>query len=210
LSSTDPNLQEHPNSLLAEGRRIRQPLYPRNRLQKLIAAEFTHKSNCAHGAFVARQGYRTPSPKDADVSKAILRQKSLKSGLEKSHRATPPAKASSTISALTTCICPPSGSSRSSFALVAQTSQAVHKTLLRALPGVQQYMETHARQWRGREKRLCGKPSYGRRLYLPDHQSQQRHDAPSPLHRTVRSNAPMQGSAADIIKRADDQHVTTG
>ena len=75
--------------------------------------------------------------------------------------------------------------------------QSTSNAISRAIPGVKRFMERHARQ--ARETGYV-ETVFGRRLYLPDIRSGNNQDAAVRRARAI--NAPMQGTAADIIKRA--------
>ena len=79
----------------------------------------------------------------------------------------------------------------------AQRGAGLHRSLFRALPGVREYMENTRAQ--AREAGFV-ETVYGRRLYLPEINARQ----PARRQAAERTaiNAPMQGTAADIIKRA--------
>jgi DNA polymerase I len=191
LSSSDPNLQNIPVRT-EEGRRIRQ-------------------------AFIARPGYALLAADYSQIELRIMAHLSMDDGLLRAfaagadiHRAT----AAEVFAVMPEAV---TGDQRrsakainfgliygmSSFGLARQlgiargAAQEYIDLYFSRYPGVKAYMETTRRQ--AREQGYV-ETVFGRRLYLPDIKASnaQRRAA---AERTA-INAPMQGTAADIIKRA--------
>jgi DNA polymerase-1 len=191
LSSSDPNLQNIPVRT-EEGRRIRQ-------------------------AFIARDGYRLLAADYSQIELRIMAHLSSDEGLLKAftagediHRATaaevfglPPAEVSSEQRRSAKVINFGLIYGMSAFGLARQlgisrnAAQEYIDLYFARYPGVKDYMETTREQAR---ERGYVETVFGRRLYLPEIKARnaQRRAA---AERTA-INAPMQGTAADIIKRA--------
>jgi len=191
LSSTDPNLQNIPIRSEA-GRRIRQ-------------------------AFIAPTGYQIVAADYSQIELRIMAHLSKDPGLlgaftdgQDVHRATaaevfgiPPDQVTSDLRRSAKAINFGLIYGMSSFGLAQQLgltrtqAQAYIEMYFTRYPGVKHYMDNIREQARSQG---YVETLFGRRLYLPEIQS--RNAARRQYAERTAINAPMQGSAADIIKRA--------
>ncbi|MBJ7536167.1 DNA polymerase I [Marinomonas transparens] len=191
LSSTDPNLQNIPIRS-AEGRRIRQAfIAPEG--YKLIAADYSQIELRIMAHLSQDKGLLDAFAKDADVHKATAAEVFEVSLEEVTTEQRRRAKAINfgLIYGM------------SAFGLAKQLgigrpeAGRYIKRYFERYPGVQQYME-NTRE--GAKEKGYVETLYGRRLYLPDIKAKNAMMRQAAERTAI--NAPMQGSAADIIKRA--------
>ncbi len=191
LSSSDPNLQNIPIRS-EEGRKIRQ-------------------------AFIAPQGYKIVAADYSQIELRIMAHLSADSGLLKAfsagedvHRATAaevfgvaPGQVTNDLRRSAKAINFGLIYGMSSFGLAQQLglsrsqAQAYIDLYFARYPSVKNYMDTIREQARGQG---YVETLFGRRLYLPEIKS--RNAAMRQYAERTAINAPMQGTAADIIKRA--------
>ena len=191
LSSTDPNLQNIPIRS-AEGRRIRQAFIAPTGY-KLIAADYSQVELRIMAHLSQDKGLLDAFTKDADVHKATAAEVFEVSLEEVTTEQRRRAKAINfgLIYGM------------SAFGLAKQLgigrpeAGRYIKRYFERYPGVQQYME-NTRE--GAKEKGYVETIYGRRLYLPDIKASNAMMRQAAERTAI--NAPMQGSAADIIKRA--------
>ena len=191
LSSTDPNLQNIPIRS-AEGRRIRQAfIAPKG--YKLVAADYSQVELRIMAHLSQDPGLLDAFTKDADVHKATAAEVfevSLDDVTSEQRR-----RAKAINFGLIYGM--------SAFGLAKQLgigrpeAGKYIKRYFERYPGVQQYMENTRES--AKEKGYV-ETIYGRRLYLPDIKAKNAMMRQAAERTAI--NAPMQGSAADIIKRA--------
>ncbi|GAB3487440.1 DNA polymerase I [Marinomonas epiphytica] len=191
LSSTDPNLQNIPIRT-AEGRRIRQAFVaPKG--YKLLAADYSQVELRIMAHLSQDKGLLDAFTRDADVHKATAAEVFEVSLEEVTTEQRRRAKAINfgLIYGM------------SAFGLAKQLdisrpeAAKYIKRYFERYPGVQQYME-NTRE--GAKENGYVETIYGRRLYLPDIKASNAMMRQAAERTAI--NAPMQGSAADIIKRA--------
>ena len=191
LSSTDPNLQNIPIRT-AEGRRIRQAFVaPKG--YKLLAADYSQVELRIMAHLSQDKGLLDAFTRDADVHKATAAEVFEVSLEEVTTEQRRRAKAINfgLIYGM------------SAFGLAKQLdisrpeAAKYIKRYFERYPGVQQYME-NTRE--GAKEKGYVETIYGRRLYLPDIKASNAMMRQAAERTAI--NAPMQGSAADIIKRA--------
>ena len=191
LSSTDPNLQNIPIRT-AEGRRIRQAfIAPKG--YKLLAADYSQVELRIMAHLSQDKGLLDAFTRDADVHKATAAEVFEVSLEEVTTEQRRRAKAINfgLIYGM------------SAFGLAKQLdisrpeAAKYIKRYFERYPGVQQYME-NTRE--GAKEKGYVETIYGRRLYLPDIKASNAMMRQAAERTAI--NAPMQGSAADIIKRA--------
>ncbi|WP_133010943.1 DNA polymerase I [Marinomonas flavescens] len=191
LSSTDPNLQNIPIRT-AEGRRIRQAFIAPTGY-KLLAADYSQVELRIMAHLSQDKGLLDAFTKDADVHKATAAEVFEVSLDEVTTEQRRRAKAINfgLIYGM------------SAFGLAKQLdisrpeAAKYIKRYFERYPGVQQYME-NTRE--GAKEKGFVETIYGRRLYLPDIRAKNAMMRQAAERTAI--NAPMQGSAADIIKRA--------
>ncbi|WP_115897436.1 DNA polymerase I [Marinomonas pollencensis] len=191
LSSTDPNLQNIPIRS-AEGRRIRQAFVAPSGY-KLIAADYSQVELRIMAHLSQDKGLLDAFTRDADVHKATAAEVFEVSLDEVTTEQRRRAKAINfgLIYGM------------SAFGLAKQLdisrpeAAKYIKRYFERYPGVQQYME-NTRE--GAKEKGFVETIYGRRLYLPDIRAKNAMMRQAAERTAI--NAPMQGSAADIIKRA--------
>lgn len=191
LSSTDPNLQNIPIRT-AEGRRIRQAFIAPTGY-KLLAADYSQVELRIMAHLSQDKGLLDAFTKDADVHKATAAEVFEVSLDEVTTEQRRRAKAINfgLIYGM------------SAFGLAKQLdisrpeAAKYIKRYFERYPGVQQYME-NTRE--GAKEKGFVETLYGRRLYLPDIRAKNAMMRQAAERTAI--NAPMQGSAADIIKRA--------
>ena len=191
LSSTDPNLQNIPIRS-AEGRRIRQAFVAPTGY-KLVAADYSQVELRIMAHLSQDKGLLDAFTKDADVHKATAAEVFEVSLDEVTTEQRRRAKAINfgLIYGM------------SAFGLAKQLdisrpeAAKYIKRYFERYPGVQQYME-NTRE--GAKEKGFVETIYGRRLYLPDIRASNAMMRQAAERTAI--NAPMQGSAADIIKRA--------
>ena len=191
LSSTDPNLQNIPIRT-AEGRRIRQAfIAPKG--YKLLAADYSQVELRIMAHLSQDKGLLDAFTRDADVHKATAAEVFEVSLEEVTTEQRRRAKAINfgLIYGM------------SAFGLAKQLdisrpeAAKYIKRYFERYPGVQQYME-NTRE--GAKEKGYVETIYGRRLYRPDIKASNAMMRQAAERTAI--NAPMQGSAADIIKRA--------
>lgn len=191
LSSTDPNLQNIPIRT-AEGRRIRQAFIAPTGY-KMLAADYSQVELRIMAHLSQDKGLLDAFTKDADVHKATAAEVFEVSLDEVTTEQRRRAKAINfgLIYGM------------SAFGLAKQLdisrpeAAKYIKRYFERYPGVQQYME-NTRE--GAKEKGYVETIYGRRLYLPDIKASNAMMRQAAERTAI--NAPMQGSAADIIKRA--------
>lgn len=191
LSSTDPNLQNIPIRT-AEGRRIRQAFIAPTGY-KMLAADYSQVELRIMAHLSQDKGLLDAFTKDADVHKATAAEVFEVALDEVTTEQRRRAKAINfgLIYGM------------SAFGLAKQLdisrpeAAKYIKRYFERYPGVQQYME-NTRE--GAKEKGYVETIYGRRLYLPDIKASNAMMRQAAERTAI--NAPMQGSAADIIKRA--------
>ncbi len=191
LSSTDPNLQNIPIRT-AEGRRIRQAFIAPTGY-KMLAADYSQVELRIMAHLSQDKGLLDAFTKDADVHKATAAEVFEVTLDEVTTEQRRRAKAINfgLIYGM------------SAFGLAKQLdisrpeAAKYIKRYFERYPGVQQYME-NTRE--GAKEKGYVETIYGRRLYLPDIKASNAMMRQAAERTAI--NAPMQGSAADIIKRA--------
>jgi DNA polymerase-1 len=191
LSSTDPNLQNIPIRT-AEGRRIRQAFIAPTGY-KMLAADYSQVELRIMAHLSQDKGLLDAFTKDADVHKATAAEVFEVTLDEVTTEQRRRAKAINfgLIYGM------------SAFGLAKQLdisrpeAAKYIKRYFERYPGVQQYME-NTRE--GAKEKSYVETIYGRRLYLPDIKASNAMMRQAAERTAI--NAPMQGSAADIIKRA--------
>lgn len=191
LSSTDPNLQNIPIRT-AEGRRIRQAFVAPEGY-KLLAADYSQIELRIMAHLSKDKGLLDAFAKDADIHKATAAEvfeESLED-VTSEHRRRAKAINFGLIYGM------------SAFGLAKQLgigrpeAQKYIQRYFERYPGVRTYMETTRES--AKEKGYV-ETLFGRRLYLPDIKA--RNAMMRQAAERTAINAPMQGTAADIIKRA--------
>lgn len=191
LSSTDPNLQNIPIRT-AEGRRIRQAfIAPEG--HKLIAADYSQIELRIMAHLSKDKGLLDAFAKDADIHKATASEvfEEPLDQVTSEHRRRAKAINFGLIYGM------------SAFGLAKQLgigrpeAQEYIKRYFERYPGVKDYMERTREQ--AREQGFV-ETLFGRRLYLPEIKA--RNAMMRQAAERTAINAPMQGTAADIIKRA--------
>ncbi|EIC21394.1 DNA polymerase I [Thiorhodovibrio frisius] len=191
LSSSDPNLQNIPIRR-EEGRRIRRAFIPEPGY-RLVAADYSQIELRIMAHLSGDQRLLAAFAAGADVHRATAAE----------IHGLPPEEVTSDQRRSAKAINFGLIYGMSAFGLARQLgierreAQAYVDTYFARYPGVKAFME-RIREQAGRDRYV--ETIFGRRLYLPDinHTNQQRRQG---AERTA-INAPMQGSAADIIKRA--------
>ena len=191
LSSTDPNLQNIPIRT-AEGRRIRKAFIAPTGY-KMLAADYSQVELRIMAHLSQDKGLLDAFTKDADVHKATAAEVFEVTLDEVTTEQRRRAKAINfgLIYGM------------SAFGLAKQLdisrpeAAKYIKRYFERYPGVQQYME-NTRE--GAKEKGYVETIYGRRLYLPDIKASNAMMRQAAERTAI--NAPMQGSAADIIKRA--------
>lgn len=191
LSSTDPNLQNIPIRT-AEGRRIRQAFIAPTGY-KMLAADYSQVELRIMAHLSQDKGLLDAFTKDADVHKATAAEvfEVALDEITTEQRRRAKAINFGLIYGM------------SAFGLAKQLdisrpeAAKYIKRYFERYPGVQQYME-NTRE--GAKEKGYVETIYGRRLYLPDIKASNAMMRQAAERTAI--NAPMQGSAADIIKRA--------
>ncbi|MEL0622790.1 DNA polymerase I [Marinomonas arenicola] len=191
LSSTDPNLQNIPIRS-AEGRRIRQAFVaPAG--YKLVAADYSQVELRIMAHLSQDKGLLDAFTRDADVHKATAAEVfevSLDEVTTEQRRRAKAINFGLIYGMSAFGLAKQLGISRPEAAKYIQR-------YFERYPGVQQYME-NTRE--GAKEKGFVETIYGRRLYLPDIRAKNAMMRQAAERTAI--NAPMQGSAADIIKRA--------
>jgi DNA polymerase I len=191
LSSSDPNLQNIPIRT-PEGRRIRQAFVaPRGHV--LLSADYSQIELRIMAHLSGDEGLRRAFAEDGDIHRATAAEVLEVAPEKVTHEQRRAAKAINfgLIYGM------------SAFGLARQLGierQAAQEYVARYFgryPGVRDYME---RTRAGARERGYVETVFGRRLYLPDIRSRDRNLQQYAERSAI--NAPMQGTAADIIKRA--------
>ncbi|MCB5162139.1 DNA polymerase I [Marinomonas algarum] len=191
LSSTDPNLQNIPIRS-AEGRRIRQAFVAPTGY-KLVAADYSQVELRIMAHLSQDKGLLDAFTKDADVHKATAAEVfevSLDEVTTEQRRRAKAINFGLIYGMSAFGLAKQLGISRPEAAKYIQR-------YFERYPGVQQYME-NTRE--GAKEKGFVETIYGRRLYLPDIKAKNAMMRQAAERTAI--NAPMQGSAADIIKRA--------
>ncbi|MEL0635420.1 DNA polymerase I [Marinomonas sp. TI.3.20] len=191
LSSTDPNLQNIPIRT-AEGRRIRQAFIAPTGY-KLLAADYSQVELRIMAHLSQDKGLLDAFTKDADVHKATAAEVfevSLDEVTTEQRRRAKAINFGLIYGMSAFGLAKQLGISRPEAAKYIQR-------YFERYPGVQQYME-NTRE--GAKEKGFVETIYGRRLYLPDIRAKNAMMRQAAERTAI--NAPMQGSAADIIKRA--------
>jgi len=191
LSSSDPNLQNIPVRT-EEGRRVRQAfIAPKG--YKLLAADYSQIELRIMAHLSGDKGLLEAFAKDLDIHKATAAEV-FGEPLEKvssDQRRSAKAINFGLIYGM------------SAFGLAKQLGIGRHDaqhyidTYFKRYPGVQEYMETTRKE---ASQKGYVETIFGRRLYLPDINARNMQIRQAAERTAI--NAPMQGSAADIIKRA--------
>jgi DNA polymerase-1 len=191
LSSTEPNLQNIPIRT-AEGRRIRQAfIAPPG--QVLLAADYSQIELRIMAHLSGDEGLLAAFAQDRDIHQATAAEVF---GLEPMQVSADQRRAAKAINFGLIY-------GMSAFGLARQigvdrgSAQSYVERYFERYPGVARYMESTRRQAR---ERGYVETVFGRRLYLPDIGSRNRQQQQYAERSAI--NAPMQGTAADIIKRA--------
>ncbi len=191
LSSTDPNLQNIPIRS-AEGRRIRQAFVAPTGY-KLLAADYSQVELRIMAHLSQDKGLLDAFTRDADVHKATAAEVfevSLDEVTTEQRRRAKAINFGLIYGMSAFGLAKQLGISRPEAAKYIQR-------YFERYPGVQQYME-NTRE--GAKEKGFVETIYGRRLYLPDIRAKNAMMRQAAERTAI--NAPMQGSAADIIKRA--------
>ncbi|MGO3408842.1 DNA polymerase I [Marinomonas sp.] len=191
LSSTDPNLQNIPIRS-AEGRRIRQAFVAPTGY-KLVAADYSQVELRIMAHLSQDKGLLDAFTRDADVHKATAAEVfevSLDEVTTEQRRRAKAINFGLIYGMSAFGLAKQLGISRPEAAKYIQR-------YFERYPGVQQYME-NTRE--GAKEKGFVETLYGRRLYLPDIRAKNAMMRQAAERTAI--NAPMQGSAADIIKRA--------
>lgn len=191
LSSTDPNLQNIPIRS-AEGRRIRQAFVAPTGY-KLLAADYSQVELRIMAHLSQDKGLLDAFTRDADVHKATAAEVfevSLDEVTTEQRRRAKAINFGLIYGMSAFGLAKQLGISRPEAAKYIQR-------YFERYPGVQQYME-NTRE--GAKEKGFVETIYGRRLYLPDIRAKNAMVRQAAERTAI--NAPMQGSAADIIKRA--------
>ena len=191
LSSIHPNLQNIP-ARTGEGRRIRQAFVaPEGRV--LISADYSQIELRIMAELSGDEGLRRAFSEDMDVHRATAAEVF----------GTPPESVSADQRRAAKAInfgliygMSPFGLSRQLGVTRAEAQEYVNHYFAR-YPGVQQYMERTRKQ---AHEQGWVETLFGRRLYLPDIRARDFRRRSYAERSAI--NAPMQGTAADIIKRA--------
>ena len=191
LSSIHPNLQNIP-ARTGEGRRIRQAFVaPEDRV--LISADYSQIELRIMAQLSGDEGLRRAFSEDMDVHRATAAEVF----------GTPPESVSADQRRAAKAInfgliygMSPFGLSRQLGVTRAEAQEYVNHYFAR-YPGVQQYMERTRKQ---AHEQGWVETLFGRRLYLPDIRARDFRRRSYAERSAI--NAPMQGTAADIIKRA--------
>ncbi|HEX4268047.1 MAG TPA: DNA polymerase I [Steroidobacteraceae bacterium] len=191
LSSTDPNLQNIPIRR-AEGRRIRQAfIAPTGYV--LLAADYSQIELRIMAHLSGDEGLLTAFAEDRDVHQATAGEVF---GVPLTEVTADQRRAAKTINFGLIYGMSPFGLARQ-LGIQRGAAQSYVERYFQRYPGVRRFMEETRKQ--ARDSGFV-ETVYGRRLYLPDIRSG--NAATRQYAERSAINAPMQGTAADIIKRA--------
>ena len=191
LSSTDPNLQNIPIRR-AEGRRIRQAfIAPPGYV--LLAADYSQIELRIMAHLSGDEGLLAAFAEDRDVHQATAAEVF---GLPLADVTADQRRAAKTINFGLIYGMSPFGLARQ-LGIERSAAQSYVERYFQRYPGVRRFMDDTRKQ--AREKSYV-ETVYGRRLYLPDIRSGNAQIRQYAERSAI--NAPMQGTAADIIKRA--------
>jgi len=191
LSSTDPNLQNIPIRR-AEGRRIRQAfIAPAGRV--LMAADYSQIELRIMAHLSGDEGLLAAFAEDRDVHQATAAEVF---GVPLAEVTADQRRAAKTINFGLIYGMSPFGLARQ-LGIERSAAASYVERYFQRYPGVRRFMEDTRKQ--AREKGYV-ETVYGRRLYLPDIRSGNAQTRQYAERAAI--NAPMQGTAADVIKRA--------
>ena len=191
LSSTHPNLQNIP-ARSGEGRRIRQAFVaPQGRV--LISADYSQIELRIMAQLSADEGLRRAFSEDMDVHRATAAEVF---GASPDAVSADQRRAAKAINFGLIYGMSPFGLARQLGVTRGEAQEYVNHYFAR-YPGVQQYMERTRKQ---AHDQGWVETLFGRRLYLPDIRARDFRRRSYAERSAI--NAPMQGTAADIIKRA--------
>ncbi|HEX3843935.1 MAG TPA: DNA polymerase I, partial [Steroidobacteraceae bacterium] len=191
LSSTDPNLQNIPIRR-AEGRRIRQAfIAPPGYV--LMAADYSQIELRIMAHLSGDEGLLAAFAEDRDVHQATAAEVF---GASVAEVTADQRRAAKTINFGLIYGMSPFGLARQ-LGIERSAAQSYVERYFQRYPGVRRFMDETRRQAR---ERGYVETVYGRRLYLPDIRSGNGQTRQYAERAAI--NAPMQGTAADIIKRA--------
>jgi DNA polymerase-1 len=191
LSSTDPNLQNIPIRR-AEGRRIRQAfIAPAGRV--LMAADYSQIELRIMAHLSGDEGLLAAFAEDRDVHQATAAEVF---GVPLAEVTADQRRAAKTINFGLIYGMSPFGLARQ-LGIERSAAASYVERYFQRYPGVRRFMDDTRKQ--AREKGYV-ETVYGRRLYLPDIRSGNAQTRQYAERAAI--NAPMQGTAADVIKRA--------
>ena len=191
LSSTDPNLQNIPIRR-PEGRRIRQAfIAPPGHL--LLAADYSQIELRIMAHLSGDEGLLAAFAEDRDVHRATAAEVF---GLQVAEVTADQRRAAKTINFGLIYGMSPFGLARQ-LGIERSAAHSYVERYFQRYPGVRRFMDDTRKQAR---ERGFVETVYGRRLYLPDIRSGNAQTRQYAERSAI--NAPMQGTAADIIKRA--------
>ena len=191
LSSINPNLQNIP-ARTGTGRRIRQAFVP-PRGRVLISADYSQIELRIMAQLSGDEGLRRAFSEDMDVHRATAAEVF---GVPPDSVSADQRRAAKAINFGLIYGMSPFGLARQLGVPRAQAQEYVNHYFAR-YPGVQEYMETTRKQ---AHEQGWVETLFGRRLYLPDIRARDFRRRSYAERSAI--NAPMQGTAADIIKRA--------
>ena len=191
LSSINPNLQNIP-ARTGAGRRIRQAFVP-PRGRVLISADYSQIELRIMAQLSGDEGLRRAFSEDMDVHRATAAEVF---GVPPDSVSADQRRAAKAINFGLIYGMSPFGLARQLGVPRAQAQEYVNHYFAR-YPGVQEYMETTRKQ---AHEQGWVETLFGRRLYLPDIRARDFRRRSYAERSAI--NAPMQGTAADIIKRA--------
>ncbi len=191
LSSTDPNLQNIPIRR-AEGRRIRQAfIAPPGHV--LMAADYSQIELRIMAHLSGDEGLLAAFAEDRDVHQATAAEVF---GMPLAEVTADQRRAAKTINFGLIYGMSPFGLARN-LGIERSAAQSYVERYFQRYPGVRRFMDDTRKQAR---ERGYVETVYGRRLYLPDIRSGNAQIRQYAERSAI--NAPMQGTAADVIKRA--------